>query len=488
VFNAVTISFFAFLGVYVAVGLWSAKHAVATTEDYLLASRSINPWLSALSSVATDNSGFMFMGLTGSCYLTGLSGGWLIAGWLFGEWIAWLFVHRRLREVSERVEAHTIPRFLGHGLGKRVAFLAGLVTLFFLAIYSAAQLTAGSKALSHFDIDPTLGAVLGAVIVLLYCFSGGIRASIWTDAVQSVVMLLSIVLLLVVAVHSAGGIGATWDILESVQVRDASGEVVSAGLTNLLPSNLAYGFGLFILGWIAAGFGMVGQPHIMVRAMAIDSPDSMVKARRIYISWYILFAAACVLVGVTARALIPWEADVGREAIIGVLSGDAELAFPSLAGGLLGPVLVGLMLAGLFAATVSTADSQVLSCSAALSQDVVPRIGRSYLGTKLATIFVTAVALGIALFGGSVFRYVTFAWSGLAATLGPLLVVRAMGWRITTHVASLMMIAGLATVLAWIFALELNGAVYEALPGMLAGFLVHAAWALSSGGFHESKR
>ncbi|HUH00659.1 MAG TPA: hypothetical protein VML75_01615, partial [Kofleriaceae bacterium] len=214
--------------------------------------------------------------------------------------------------------------------------------------------------------------------------------------------------------------------------------------------------------------------------------DNMHKARRIYISWYIVFAAACVFVGLAARAIIPWEADVGREVIIGTLAGDAELAFPTLAGGLLGPVVVGLMLAGLFAATVSTADSQVLSCSAALSQDVLPRIGRSYVGTKLATILVTAVALTIALFGGSVFGYVTFAWSGLAATLGPLLVVRAMGWRITTGVASAMMLAGLGTVLLWIFALQLSGAVYEALPGMAAGFLVHAGWAVTSGGFHES--
>ncbi|HUH05080.1 MAG TPA: hypothetical protein VML75_23945, partial [Kofleriaceae bacterium] len=236
-FNAVTISFFAFLGAYVAVGVWSARHSVPTTEDYLLASRSINPWLAALSSVATDNSGFMFMGLTGSCYLAGLSGGWLIAGWLFGEWIAWLFVHRRLRVVSEHTDSHTIPRFLGHGLGRQVAFLAGLVTLFFLGIYAAAQLTAGSKALSHFAIDPTFGAVLGAVIVLVYCFSGGIRASIWTDAVQSVVMLGSMLLLLGVAVETAGGFGALWDTLASVRVRTDSGEVVSAGLTEVFPRN-----------------------------------------------------------------------------------------------------------------------------------------------------------------------------------------------------------------------------------------------------------
>lgn len=485
--NAVTISFFAFLLGYVAIGVYSASRKQPTTADYLVASRSVNPWLAALSSVATDNSGFMFMGLTGSCYLSGISGGWLIIGWIFGEWIAWLTVHRRLREESERADSTTVSGYLGHGLrgGRAVAAAAGVVTLFFLGIYAAAQLTAGSKALSHFDIDPTFGVILGAVIVVTYCFSGGIRASIWTDAAQSVVMLIAMLLLLAVGVAEAGGAGAMWDTLAAVEV--ASGDTVTnAGLTELFPS-LPYGFGLFILGWIAAGFGMIGQPHIMVRAMAIDSPDSVKKARRIYILWYLAFALACIGVGVAARALIPWETDVGREALLGAMSGDAELAFPTLAGALLGPVLVGLMLAGLFAATISTADSQVLSCSASLSQDIVPALGRSYSGAKLATLFITGVALVIALYGGSVFAYVTFAWSGLAGTLGPLMLVRTMGWRVSAPLALAMMAAGLATVLVWLFALELSGAIYEALPGMVAGMVVYAVGALVTGGSREQE-
>ena len=484
--NGVTISFFLFLLGYVAIGAYSATKRSETADDYLLASRSVHPVLAALSSVATDNSGFMFMGLTGSCYMTGISGAWLIVGWIAGEWVAWLFVHRRLREGSERVGANTVPGYLGHGIagGRTVTALAGAVTLFFLGIYSAAQLTAGSKALSHFHMHPTMGVVLGAAIVLAYCFSGGIRASIWTDAAQSVVMLISMLILFAVAAHYAGGLGAMWDALASVKVKGADGAVTSAHLTNPMPS-YQFGFAAFILGWLAAGFGMVGQPHIMVRAMAIDSPESVSTARRIYVVWYIVFAAACVGVGLAARAVIPWDHDVGRQAAAGVLSGDAELAFPTLAGALLGPVLVGFMLAGLFAATISTADSQVLSCSAALSQDLAPRLGQTYRGVKLATVLVTAVALIIALFGGSVFQYVTFAWSGLAASLGPLMVVRVMGWRISTPAAVTMMVVGLATVLLWIFALHLNGAIYEALPGMVAGFVVYAGWAGATGGIRE---
>jgi sodium/proline symporter len=481
--NGVTISFFVFLAGFVAIGIYSATKKKATADDYLLASRSVHPWLAALSAVATDNSGFMFMGLTGSCYLHGVSGGWLIVGWIFGEWIAWLFVHRRLREGTERVGANTISGFLGNGLrgGWLVGATAGVITLFFLGIYAAAQLTAGSKALSQFDIDTTLGVVLGASIVLAYCFSGGLRASIWTDAAQSVVMLISMLLLIGVAVQAAGGPGALWDTLAAVRVTNADGAVVDAGLTDFTPS-YQFGFGLFLLGWVAAGFGMVGQPHIMVRAMAIDSADNMPKARRIYITWYIFFALACIGVGLAARALLPWEADVGRVAQI---TGDHELAFPALAGSMLGPVLVGMMLAGLFAATISTADSQVLSCSAALSQDVLPRLGKSYNGVKAATLIITGVALTIALYGGSVFAYVTFAWSGLASSLGPLLVVRSMGWRLTGAVAMAMILVGLATVLIWLFALQLSGAVYEAAPGMASGFLVYLLWAATTGGIRE---
>ncbi len=470
---AVSISFFGFLLLFTAVGVYASSRKKETTEDYLLASRAVSPWLTALSAVSSNNSGFMFIGLVGSVYSEGISGGWVMVGWVLGDWVTWFFVHRRLRESSEAVGAETIPSFLGHGLKGQalVVGLAGFLVLAFLSVYASAQLNAGGKALSAFNINATLGILIGAGIVLAYCVSGGIRASIWTDAVQSVVMLVSIVILLVVVVVEVGGPSAALARLEAID----------PALVEWFPTK-THGFALFLAGWMFAGFGVVGQPHIMIRAMAIDSPDSVGRARRIYMSWNALFAVLCICVGLASRVYLSSPLP------------DAEMAFPLLSKAALPGVLVGTMLAGLFAAMISTADSQVLSCSAALTQDILPAFGRTglgaeilakqqkhpYLSAKLGTLFVTTLVLLAALFATDVFAKVLFAWSALAASLGPLMIVRVLGLKISGLAAAMMMISGIATVLVWIFALEWNGIVYEAMPGMLAGGASYGTYRLIS--------
>ncbi len=460
-FNTVTITFFLFIGAFTGVGLWAATRKQETPEDYLLASRNVSPWLTALSAVSTQNSGFMFVGLTGSAYAGGVAASvWMMAGWVIGDYAAWLFIHRRVRETS--LEVNTVPGFLGHGIpgGRVVIVLAGLITFAFLGVYAAAQLTAGRKALETFGIDGIIGVTIGAAMVAIYCFSGGIRASIWTDAAQSIVMILAMLLLVVVALDRLGGFSGL-----------ATGlHAADPGLTTWFPESYAFGFGPFFFGWIAAGFGVVGQPHIMVRIMAIESPQALRSARRVYMLWFILFSAACILVGLSARVLLPE-----------LVGGDAELAFPLLSRAVLPGVLVGVMLAGLFAATISTADSQVLACSAAITQDLVPGWAKSYVAVKAATLTITIIAAAIAIIAidspdlsDSVFTLVIFAWSGLASALGPLLVVRAFRLPISASVATTMIAVGLATVLIWMFVLKYSSGVYEALPGLLAGGIIYA--------------
>jgi sodium/proline symporter len=446
--------FILFLLAFVAVGVYAMSRRRATADDYLVASRSVHPWLTSLSAVATNNSGFMFLGLIAETYLFGIRAAWLMVGWVLGDWMAWFFVHRRLREQSEARGSRTIPGFLGGDLSPLVVAVAGLIVLVFLGLYAAAQLNAGGKALHYvFEWDLRSGAIIGAVIVAVYCFAGGIRASIWTDAAQSVVMLGAMLLLVATALVEVGGPAALWSRLEAIDPE----------LTVLAPSDYRFGFAGYLLGWIGAGAGVIGQPHVMIRAMAIDSADNMAKARRIYIGWYAIFAAACIAVGLAARVLLP-EAPA-----------DAELSLPILAGMLLPAVLVGLMLAGIFAATISTADSQILSCSAAVTHDLVPTLGERYAAIKLATIGVTGLALLMALFGpDSVFKLVTMAWATLAAGLGPLMVIRVFHLRINAPVALAMMIGGVAGALVWRLVLEWHGDMYDVLPGMIAGFAVYA--------------
>lgn len=455
--TVVVVSFIVCLLFFLGVGIASASRRKDTSEDYLLASRSIGPWVVALSAVATNNSGFMFVGLIGATYTEGLSSLALMGGWVMGDYVAWLVgIPKALRKRSEEGGCATIPSFLGHGIdgGERVVKVAALIVLVFLGTYAAAQLTAGSKALhALFGWDLVAGSVMGALIVVVYCFSGGIRASIWTDVVQSVVMFVAMLLLLIVGISDAGGPVALWTSLAEIDPQ----------LVSIVPANAPFGFAMFVLGWLAAGFGVVGQPHIMVRAMAIDSAENMASARRVYVVWNVLFSISAVGVGLTARLLLP------------ELSGfDPELAMPTLSMQLLHPVLVGLVLAGLFAATMSTADSQVLSCSAALTQDLLPRPGASHYYNKAGTVFVTAIVLGFALMGSSVFALVVLAWSSLAASLGPLLVIRCLGRRVSSTTALAMMIGGLLAVLGWKYVLGYGAGLYEALPGMLAGFAIYA--------------
>jgi len=454
---SIVASFVFFLLIFLGVGVYSATRKQNTTDDYLVAGRGVHPWAMALSAVASNNSGYMFVGLIGLTFHEGLSALSLMAGWVVGDYSAWLAgIPKAVRKRSEETGTLTIPSLLGSGLsGDRIVVVfAGLIVLVFLGTYAAAQLIAGSKALHVlFGWNINIGAILGAGIVVAYCFAGGIRASIWTDVAQSAVMVVAMNLLLFVGLFEAGGPSALWSRLIAIDPQ----------LVSFVPDSLPFGFALFLLGWFACGFGVVGQPHIMVRAMTLESTEKMVVARRVYVVWNTLFAVSSVGVGLVARALLSESTGF-----------DPELAMPMLSMELLPPVLVGLILAGLFAATMSTADSQVLSCAAAVTQDIAPLPERGYRYAKVGTIFVTAVVLAIALKGGSVFGLVILAWSGLAASLGPLLVVRSLGGKPHTVTAIAMMTVGFLAALGWgEYGMGYSVGLNEALPGMLAGFAIY---------------
>lgn len=456
------LSFGFFLLVFVVIGLLSVLRRQQTGVDYLLASHSVEPWLVGLSAIATNNSGYMFIGMIGYTYTYGLSSIWLMVGWIVGDFVTSLVVHKKLRLTTAKRGVHSFAGALSawHGTDYRVLrLLGGVLTVVFLGAYAAAQLNAGSKALYVlFGWEYGVGAVVGAVIVVLYCFAGGIRASIWTDAAQSVVMIGAMGLMLWVALREIGGLEAFGESLAAV----------SPDYMNWFPADLSVagiaGPVLFVLGWLFAGAAVIGQPHIMVRFMAMDDPEHMWRVRSWYYGWFTAFYAITICVGLAARLLLPAAADF-----------DAELALPTLAGELLPPVLTGLVLAGLFAATISTADSVILSCTAAVTRDFPYRRLQSYAATKLATISVTVLALGIALSGNeSVFSLVLIAWSALASAFGPLLIVYSLNFKPSEGLALAMVLTGVGVVLLWRYFGWDQTVVYEVMPGMLSGLAVFA--------------
>ena len=460
----IAITFIAFLLLFTVVGIYSATQKQNTTTDYLLASRNVNPWLTALSAMATGQSGYLFIGVIGFTYQVGFASIWIPVAWAIGDYLGWWLVFKRLRLVSGQTNSDTVSSFLGQdnspleeekNRGRLITVISALITVAFLGTYASAQLVAASKGLNAlFGWNNNLGIIIGAVIVVIYCFSGGIRASIWTDSVQAVLMMASLCLLCIIGLITCGGFEELWVKLNQIDPT----------LTNWIPTNLKWGFFPYFLGWVVAGLGVVGQPHILVRGMAIDSADNVAFSRNLKFVCGQLNSITAFGVGLTARVLLP---DL-------MTSSDPELALPYLSMELLPTILVGLMLAGLFSAAISTADSQILSCSAALSQDLVPTTAHSYGMTKIGTLIVTAIVLAIALAGdSSVFGLVIFAWSVLASGLGPLLVLRVWEKPVSTSVAIAMMIMGIAVAIFWNVGLNLSSAIYEVLPGMAAGFIVY---------------
>jgi SSS family transporter len=452
-------SFAFFLAMFAAVGIASHRMAQPQSRDYLLANQDVAPWLVGLSAVATNNSGYMFIGVIGYTHAVGLPSIWLMVGWIVGDFLASGLIHRKLRVATARTREETFAGILSrwHGTDYRVLRrVSAILSILFLGAYAAAQLSAGSKALTVlFGWNPATGACLGALIVVVYCFAGGIRASIWTDAAQSFVMLAAMALLFGVATTSLGGPIAAWNAL---------GEV-SPTYRSWLPTGLGleapWGPVLFVVGWLFAGYSVVGQPHIMVRFMALDDPAKTNRARLYYYLWFIVFYALANGVGLLSRILLP-----SREGF------DPELALPTIALQLLPEPLVGLILAGVFAATMSTADSLILSCSGNVSGDLFPSPRRPVALVKGATILTTALALFIALFAQqSVFALVIASWAVMAAAFAPLLTVYALGGRPSEGLCIAMVLGGVASVWGW-KQFEILSDYYEGAIGILVGLLV----------------
>jgi len=455
------VTFVAVLALFATIGLSSVVWKKTTTADYLLAGQDVKPWLVALATAATCNSGYMFIGMIGFTYRVGLASVWIAIGWVLGDFIASVCSFRHIRAFADNEEIQTYSSLLSYRGGEPlllVRFVAGVLTLLFLSIYAAAQFAATGKALlATFGLEAWIGTVVGAVLVLGYCFAGGIRATIWTNAAQSIVMIVVMALLVGYGIADAGG----WE--ETLRKFD---EVSPTYLSWFDDVDSYWGFApvLFVLGWFFAGFGTVGQPHIMVGYMTMDSGDNIARVRAYYYSWYTAFFGAAILVGMLARITLVDDGSL-----------DAELALPTMAIQLFPPFLVGVMLAGIFAATISTADSLVISCTGALTNDIFPRLKFSYQASKIATILVTFFATCVALYAlygeTSVFDLVVYAWAVMATGFGPLLIVILLGKRPNQAISLAMILIGAGFTVA----LAMSGVPEPEyfIPGLTSGFVIY---------------
>lgn len=451
-------SFCLFLLLFTLVGSLSVLKKKNTSVDYLLANQEIKPWLAAISAIATSNSGYMFIGQIGFTYVYGLQSVWLMFGLIFGDFISSLFVHKNIRKKSQELKVVSFANLVSKWHGKNykyVQLFGGVIILIFLSTYAAAQLNAGSKSMHIlFGLDYRLGAIIGGVIVLLYCFSGGIRASIWTDAVQSLVMIIAMLLMVFFGIEKLGGFSSFINQLHEV----------SPDYMKWFPSTNFSEFYIapymFIIGWFFSGLGVIGQPHVMVRFMAIDNTKNIPKTRIYYYTWYTLFYSLTILAAFVARLLVPETNNL-----------DPELALPTLALNLLPEFFVGLVLAGIFAATMSTADSQILACTASITNDLLLNKKNNYFINKLVTLIVTVFVVTIAINDNkNVFNLVLMSWSTLACCFSPLLIVNSLQQKVSEFLSLMMMIIPLITLLLWRY-FGLSEFIYEVAPGIVSGIL-----------------
>lgn len=472
----VWISLFAYFALMIAIGIYAMRTSTSTSEDYMLGGRTLSPQVAALSAGASDMSGWLLLGLPGAMFASGLGSAWIGIGLLVGAFFNWLLVAPRLREQTVHYgNAITIPAFLANRFPTRAMSLrvvSAIVIVIFFAIYTASGLVAGGKLFQSafsglINIgglgDYGTGIVITLGVVLVYTVVGGFLAVSLTDFVQGCIMMLALVIMPAVVLFGEGGGGFTQ---------------ASQTLNEVDPTLLSWTDGLTFIGWLSAvtwGLGYFGQPHIIVRFMAIRSLKDVPVARNIGMSWMLISMIGAVSLGIFGRAYAVRN---------GMQVDDPETIFIILANLLFHPLVTGFLYAALLAAIMSTISSQLLVASSSLTEDFYRLFLRKQASEKeavtvgrISVLLVGIIAAVIASDPNSqVLGLVSNAWAGFGAAFGPLILLALMWSRTNGAGAIAGMVVGAVTVMVWI-ALGWNAefmggpGIYEIIPGFIASML-----------------
>ena len=463
--------FVIYLGVMVVIGM-KYYNKEDDMSEYILGGRKLPPIAVAMSAQASDMSGWLLTGLPGLAYIlyAGTSEAiWTAVGLALGTYLNWFFVARRLRKYTQVAgNAITLPDFFENRFRDKkhiLRMVSGIFTVIFFLVYTSSQMVAGGKLFTTvFDMDYTMGMIIVAIIVLAYTALGGFTAVCWTDTIQGIIMFFALLIVPIVACVHVGGPGAVAENL--AQLTDETlhffPETTGGHIDSLLLASA--------LGW---GLGYFGQPHILVRFMAIENSEMIKTSRRMAMVWVVLTLSAAVLVGLIGKAFMPDLA-------------DGETVYMEMIDALFTPVLAGVMLIAILAATMSTASSQLLVTASSVSRDIYAILFKKE-GEEKQLVWVSRVAVVavsvIAIFLGldpnsSIFSLVSCAWGGIGATFGPLILFSLFWKRMTLAGAIAGMIVGGVTDLLWY---NLSGGVfdiYEIIPGFLFSSLAIIVFSL----------
>ena len=445
------------------------------SSDFYLGGRTMGPLVTAMSAEASDMSSWLLMGMPGLAYLTGIaSPGWTAIGLAVGTWLNWLIVARRLRRYSANLDAITVPQFLSlrfHDQRNLLNALGAVIIIVFFIPYTASGFAACGKLFnSLFGVDYMAAMVLSAVVIVGYTIMGGFRAVSTTDLIQSVVMSMALIAVLVYGVNVAGG----WDVVLD-NARSLPGYLTMAASHNAA-DNTATSYSLLdIASTLAWGLGYFGMPHILLRFMAIEEEKKLALSRRVATTWVVISMGVAVFIGVVGNGMT-------KAGAMEQLS-DAETIIVQIANliscyGVPAALLAGVILAGILAATMSTADSQLLAASSSVSQNLAVEFFHLKISGKKSVLVARSTMVVISLIAAflardpdsSVFRVVSFAWAGFGAAFGPV-VLFALFWKRSNKWGALAgMVTGGVMVFVWKYLVAPMGgalAIYELLPAFL---------------------
>lgn len=450
------------------------------SDDFYLGGRKLGPFVTAMSAEASDMSGWLLMGLPAVALMTGLAEAvWTAIGLAIGTYINWLIVAKRLRVYTQRLDAFTLPNFFSKRFGDKkyiISTMAAIIIVVFFIPYTASGFAACGKLFATlFGVDYVTAMIISAIVIIIYCTLGGFLAASTTDFIQSIIMTVA---LFIVVVFGTGLLNGFDNVFYHVANLDGYLDVFK-GFNVATGETMSYG-ALPVVSTLAWGLGYFGMPHILLRFMAIEDENKLKLSRRIASVWVVISMAVAILIGVIgyglmAKGIVPtYESATSAETII------VDISKVLSQTGYLPAFVAGVILAGILASTMSTADSQLLAAASSISQNLVQETCKIKLSEKqsmwLARISVVAVSV-IAIFlaldpSSSVFGIVSFAWAGFGAAFGPVILF-ALFWRRTTKWGAFAgMVSGGVMVFVWKFMVRTAFAgtwldIYELLPAFI---------------------
>lgn len=459
-----------------------------SSSDFYLGGRKLGPLVTAMSAEASDMSSYLLMGLPGLAYLSGMSEvGWTVIGLAIGTYLNWLFTAKRLRRYTAVTNSYTLPQFFSNRFRDKrciLTIISALFIIIFFIPYTASGFAACGKLFSTlFGMDYLWTMILCAIVIVAYTTAGGFLAASTTDFIQSIVMTVAILFVLVFSTVKAGGISSVMDNARSLpgyfsMIRNYSETTGTA---------TSFGF-LSIITTVSWGLGYFGMPHILLRFMAIEDEKKLKTSRRVASVWVVIAMGVAVAIGIVGRALsntglVPQLHGTGTETII-VKVADLLSSY-----GAIPALMAGLILAGILASTMSTADSQLLAASSSVSENLIKESFHVTISKKNNMLIARLTVIIIAVLGiviarnpdSSIFGIVSFAWAGFGASFGPV-VICALFWKRTTLPGAVAgMLSGGVMVFVWKYLIKPMGGVfglYELLPAFLVGLIVIVAVSL----------